>query len=504
MNTNYLAKSIAVCATLLWATPAAAATVTAGPADDVESIINGLMPGDELVLADGTYTLDGSRFGIDIAGTEAMPIVIRSADGARAHFNRPTDAQNIWDINAAYVVFRGIEFSGGSAGLRFEAGRFVTVQDCEIHDTGDVALRMNDGGRYEGMRILHNEIHHTNGTGEGMYLGCNSNGCQVANSLIEGNYVHHTNQATVDQGDGIELKEGSFGNIIRGNVIHDTNYPCILTYSTVGNGAANIIENNALWNCGDHGIQSAADAIIRNNIILGAVADGIAMQPHQAGTPSNLIVVHNTVLNSGTAISLRGATGTVLIANNALYSETGEALFTNGSTSLLTSVGNVGVGGGVGVAAGSLTTDFVMANFGGAPPMNVFPAAGSALVGAGVVVHVTELDFDYTARAGVADVGAYAFASGAPGWVLGEGFKGGIPGPGPSMDGGVPMPTDGGVPPVGTDGGRPAGDAGVAPVAPDEGGCSCRASAGESGTASSLAGVFVVLLALGAMRRRRA
>ena len=81
-----------------------------------------------------------------------------------------------------------------------------------------------------------------------MYLGCNNNGCRVANSLIEGNYIHHTNGPTVEQGDGIELKEGSYGNIIRDNVIHDTNYPGIITYSTVGNGPPNVIEGNLIWN----------------------------------------------------------------------------------------------------------------------------------------------------------------------------------------------------------------------------------------------------------------
>ena len=108
----------------------------------------------------------------------------------------------------------------------------------------------------------------TNGTGEGMYLGCNSDECRVVNSLIEGNYVHHTNGPSVEQGDGIELKEGSYGNVIRDNVIHDTNYPGIITYSTLGHGPANIIEGNLIWNSNDNAIQSAADVVIRNNIVL--------------------------------------------------------------------------------------------------------------------------------------------------------------------------------------------------------------------------------------------
>lgn len=451
---------------------AAAAVIQASPGDDVEAIINGLSAGDELVLADGTYTLDTSRFGIVVAGTEALPITVRAADGARPHFHRPNANQNLWDIQASYLVLRGIEFSGGSAGLRFESGEHVTIEDCEIRDTADVALRMNDTGQvYEGMRILRNEIHHTSGTGEGMYLGCNSNGCQLANALIEGNYVHHTNGVGVSQGDGIEIKEGSYGNVVRDNVIHDTGYPCILTYSTVGNGPANRIERNAMWNCGDHAIQSAADATIANNIILGAVGDGIAMQPHQAGAPENLVVVHNTVINTGRAISVRGATGAVVIANNALYSQTAEALFTNGPTAMLTSVGNVGQGGGMGVTASTLAADLVMASFAGAPPMNVFPTAAGGLAGTGDMAHVVADDFDGADRMGVADVGAYALAGGGPKWSLAEGFKNIEPGVDPGADAGANGGGDGGVNP---------GDSDAGVDRSDSGGCGCGVGGGRS------------------------
>jgi hypothetical protein len=407
---------------------AGAEVFNGGPDDDIEAMINALEPGDELVLAGGMYTLT-ERFSFAIAGTQNAPILIRANDGETPHLHRPDANQNIIDIDdAEYVTVRGIELSGGSAGIRISGARFLTIEECEVHDTGDVAVRANDSGvTYESLRILRNHIHHTNNTGEGMYLGCNTGGCEVINSLIEGNYVHHTNQASVSQGDGIELKEGSFGNVIRDNVIHDTNYPCILTYAS--NGPSNIIERNAMWNCGDHAIQSAADAIIRNNIILSADADGIAMQPHQSGSPSNLVVVHNTVLQpDGDAVSLRGISGSVVIANNALYAQNGRAFFVNGGTSGLVFDGNVGLGGvsdgSLSILPGHLDADFVDASFNGAPPMDVFPAVGSALEGAGSDAHVTPDDFNGTLRDGIADVGAYAFSTdGNPRWPLDATFK---------------------------------------------------------------------------------
>ena len=426
-------NSLAFClfsALVFPAIPARAAVITAGPADDVESIINTLVPGDQLVLDAGVYPLT-ERFSFALTGTEQAPIVIRAADDADVLFHRPDAGQNIWDLTGTWITIRGLRFSGGSAGLRVEGADHLTLEDCEIFDTADVALRMNDAGvTYRDVRILRNHIHDTGGTGEGMYLGCNEDGCRVQDSLIEGNWVHHTNGPTVSQGDGIELKEGSSGNILRDNVIHDTNYPCILTYSAGGNGPANVIERNVLWGCGDHGIQSAQDAVIRNNIILGAVGTGISLQPHQSGVPGNQIVVHNTVFNrDGDAIAVRNATGSVVVANNAVYAEGGFALRVVGSDATVILAGNVGVGGidgsaQPGLTAGDLALDFIDAHLDGAPPIDCFPLGDGALVGAADPAQLAPDDFNGTDRAGSTDAGAYRFdAAGNPGWTIAPEFK---------------------------------------------------------------------------------
>jgi hypothetical protein len=180
-----------------------------------------------------------------------------------------TNTQNVVEINgSSHLVVRGIAFTGGSHGIRLMNSDFVTIEDCEVFETDDVAISANSGGTYEGLVIRRNHIHHTNGTGGGMYLGCNNNACRVANSLIEGNNIHHTNRASDSQGDGIELKEGSNNNVNRDNVIHYTGYPGIIVYSAVGNGPRNVIEGNVIWNVADNTVQIAADAVFRNNIVI--------------------------------------------------------------------------------------------------------------------------------------------------------------------------------------------------------------------------------------------
>ncbi len=125
-------------------TLAHAAVTEVGPSDDVEAAMNALGPGDELVLAGGDYTLTDA-WHITMHGTAAQPIVIRAKDGEHPHLDRPAVDQNIIDFDdVEYVEIRGIEFSGGSAGLRFITANFVTVRDCEIHDTDDVAISANE------------------------------------------------------------------------------------------------------------------------------------------------------------------------------------------------------------------------------------------------------------------------------------------------------------------------------------------------------------------------
>jgi len=401
------------------------------PSDNLQTAVNTLAPGDILLLDSGTYLLS-SRFSISKTGSASAPITIRAAPGAAPVISYVNAGQNVINIeNSVHVRLIGLEVTGGSHGIRILDSDFITVDRCHIHHTGDVGLSANvPGGTYEGLRLSRNHIHDTSGTGEGMYLGCNSDACRLLDSIIEGNYIHHTNGAGVTQGDGIELKEGSADNVIANNVIHDTGYPCIISYSAVGNGRPNIIEGNLLWNCGDHAIQSAADAVIRNNIILGAVYDGIRCQPHQAGTPANLEITHNTVLApANNTVRVSSITGSVVVANNALYAAAGHAIQVDGDLAAVTVTGNRGEGSTVGVStgfdgSGSPGADLVAAGYTGALPQDVFPAAGSGLARAGDPGWRIDADFNLHPRGSSDDIGAYcAGAGGNPGWTLAADFR---------------------------------------------------------------------------------
>ncbi len=419
----YLKLCVLTCALLV---TSATWSAEIGPGDDLRAAIDALGPGDELVLRGGEYALN-SGFRIGAVGTESQPVIIRGKAGERAVIRQYSSNHNTIEVTGSrYLVLDSLVVTGGSHGIRLMDSDYITIQSCEVFETGDVAISANSGGTYTGLKILRNHIHHTNNTGEGMYLGCNNDQCRVENSLIEGNYVHHTNGPTVEQGDGIELKEGSSGNTIRDNVIHDTNYPGILVYGTAGNGPANTIEGNVIWNVGDYGIQAAADAIIRNNIVLDG---GVGFQRHQSSVPSNIEFVHNTVLLGGTTLTVRDVSGPVVIANNALYSQGGNAVrLVSGDLSQVVLRGNVGTGGVSGASGGftwgaGVDQDFVNGHF-GVPPIDLYPSAGSPLIDAGDAAYQTPVDFNGASRSGVPDAGAYQHGPDSnQGWPISTTFK---------------------------------------------------------------------------------
>lgn len=419
------------------------------PDDDWFPIIYGdhLQPGDEVILEDGVYS-DRRKLIISHQGTTEAPIVIRAENHGKVVLTRPDARQNTVNIaGAQHFVLRGLEITGGSIGIRIGSKNiegikrqadFITIEKCHIHHTGEAAITANFRGDVNtGHKYLNNEIDHTGGTGEGFYLGSNNDGsgnttAVFKDGLIEGNYIHHLDGSTISQGDGIEIKDGSYNNIIRDNVIHNIKYPGILVYGTDGN-APNIIEGNVIWSSGDNGIQAASDAVITNNIIIDSAASGIRSQNHQSAIPGNLTIVHNTVITNagGNAIRVNRPAGGVLsgpivIANNALYAvDSGLALRLQDLPGFTIS-GNTGVGRvqpaqdlNAWNPGGNLDLDF---NDG--TNKDLYLAEGSLLIGNADVDYTINYDFNGTERTHSLDVGALVYKpSGSAGWQIEPGFK---------------------------------------------------------------------------------
>jgi hypothetical protein len=245
----------------------------------------------------------------------------------------------MFDLSGEHFVVRDLTLEGAAVGIRLEATTSNAAFDSLIiHGTDSSAFTANTtGASYTTLSIQNSEFHDTGGSGECLYLGCNNNACTMGDSIVEFNYCHDTNDTFGGQGEGIDLKGGSFNVIVRHNVIAEAVGRGIITYAN-GGGPQNIIEANVVWNSGDVGIQATGDAVIRNNVVILESTDGVdamAGSPNSQGLPSNLQFINNTVvkltnLAGGRCLAARGWSGSsmnMVVANNALYCPGGEALY---------------------------------------------------------------------------------------------------------------------------------------------------------------------------------
>lgn len=315
---------------------------------DGESLVKavaGLVPGDRLVVPAGKYIVD-RMWDIQVSGTAAAPIWIEAEPEAAVTITRSDAKQNVVNIGQSkpveYLCLRGLEITGGSHGVRIGKCSQLWIDRCHIHHTGEVCLSANSADTHH-LFLTRNHLHDGGGHGEGMYLGANQGEHVMSESIVALNHVHDCRGS---QGDGIEVKQGSWGNLIAENDIHDTNYPCITVYGTAGK-PVNIIERNLCRRSGDHAMQVQGEAIVRNNILIAAKGSGFASTDHQ-GRTLNLQVVHNTIINVGHAFSGGSWNGRfgMILANNVLYSRDQNALhFANGNAGVVVT-GNVVVGSG--------------------------------------------------------------------------------------------------------------------------------------------------------------
>ena len=396
------------------------------PGDDIQLVVSGAMPGDEIVFAGGSYVVSSDIF-VGVSGTAVAPIVIRAADGEVPVLLNPGASFGwLFTVAGTHLVFRGLELTGGdTAFILTPTASFITIEDCYIHDMDDVAIDASSAsGNHEGIRILRNEIFRITGPGEGIRVGCSAGSCQVFNSVIEGNFIHGVFLAP-----GIELLPGSYANTIRDNVVFDVQTNAIEVSSTLGNGGPNVVERNVTWGSGSR-IEGVADVTIRNNVLLSG---GVFLGTKGGVLPANAAVTHNTLIGATFELDTCATPCTVDVANNALYASTGDSIRGGaGLTSFPTVSSNIGDGTVSGLTlgpsefddTGDLATDFVAANLTGAPPNDVFPASGSLLVGAADPAYLAPDDFNAQPRTSPGDVGAYLFdPAGNLGWAIQAGFK---------------------------------------------------------------------------------
>jgi MYXO-CTERM domain-containing protein len=529
-------------ATALAASPAAAAVITISPADGntAYTLIEAANPGDEVVLAPGTYAF---RVYLQQQAPAASPIVIRSqdpsnpaivdlssatgglVDNAPGSYTAGDKARGCWQLSGATNIhIDGIVFqnchaaSNDSAGIRYYNGTTGLLITNSLFQGNDNGLT--------GGTIGSDNVTQSQATVEWSEFSKNGNLSAPSSSPTHNIYIY---------GGDFTLRYSYLHDPIQGQNLHCRAITSTVEYNWLSRAksyAGDLMTNDDYANS-PMGSLSQSMTFRGNVIVQGAQANGgqiwALYNDEASGSPVSFHVrmLYNTLVGAGgnaALVHLSNADGTLMSA------EVDDNVVSGTSVATLVELADAGTVSGAnnwlqtGAAAPGLTGSVFGTDpgFRAAASDDFVPLATSACVGAAddTVTGLPVAEYYenevvarmYRLRASAKDIGAFEHDTTGPG--IGPYSDGGAVGGG---DAGIPGTDGGGIP--GTDGGAPAtdggptgggADAGQTGPGPSDagaaggsssGGCGCRVNDAATGAS---AGVWIAgLLGVAAARRRR-
>ncbi|HEY9419981.1 MAG TPA: hypothetical protein VIW92_01075, partial [Thermoanaerobaculia bacterium] len=320
-------------------------TIQAGPST-YKSLIAGLVPGDRLQLAAGTYTQ-----GLNLWGKNGQPdkcIVIEGpASGSPAIFL----GSSAWNIvsfkNSSYIAVRNLTLDGQNLpgnGVKAEGGSTYThhilLERLDLKNFQDTVQNVGINTKSPAWNWV---IRHTTitSTGTGMYFGGYTGQFEFVNSLIEHNLIYNTlgynaefkHQVSRNTSLGIPTTATT---IIRHNVFSKAASslsgvearPNLLVghWPLSGAGSSDIyqIYGNVFYqNPYESLFQGEGNLAFHDNLLVNRVGSAVRIQPHN-DVPRRIEIFNNTVLATGGGIYITGANSAYpqRVVGNAVFAAT--------------------------------------------------------------------------------------------------------------------------------------------------------------------------------------
>jgi hypothetical protein len=304
-------------------------TIQATPSN-YRSLIAGLLPGDRLQLAAGTYTQ-----GLPLWNRNGQPgqcIVIEGpASGSPALFTG-SDSWNVVSLkDSSYIAVRNLSLDGlgkGGDGVKAEA---TAVSVHHILIEGLSFKNFNQNQQLVGIStkcpawnwvVRRNTI---TSTGTGMYFGDSTGEVEFANSLVEYNLVYGTlgynaefkHQLSRNTSIGVPstgttiIRHNTFSKETGSSSGVDDVRPNLLVghWPLSGPGSSDIYQiygNLFYQNPYESLFQGEGNLALHDNLFVNRTSDAVRIQP-QNSVPRRIEVFNNTVVAGYTGILITGA-----------------------------------------------------------------------------------------------------------------------------------------------------------------------------------------------------
>ncbi|MEA2489618.1 MAG: hypothetical protein QOH21_1410 [Acidobacteriota bacterium] len=299
-------------------------TIQATPSN-YRSLIAGLIPGDRLLFAAGTYTQ-----GLPIVNKNGQPgkcIVFEGpASGSPALFTG-SDSWNVVSLkDSSYIAVRNLSLDGldkAGDGVKAEATsvsvHHILIERLNITNFNPNYLRVGISTKCPAWNWVI-RLNTISATGTGMYLGDSSGYYEISNSLVEYNLVYDTldynAQFKQQLSRSTSVGAPSSGTtIIRYNTFSKETGgtgPNLLVghWPLSGAGSTDIyqIYGNLLYqNPNNESLfQGEGNVALHDNLFVNRTGDAIRFQAHN-DVPRRLEIFNNTVVATGNGIRISGA-----------------------------------------------------------------------------------------------------------------------------------------------------------------------------------------------------
>ncbi|HEU4328504.1 MAG TPA: cellulose binding domain-containing protein [Roseiflexaceae bacterium] len=291
---------------------AAGRTVNVANATQLTQALQNALPGDLILLADGTYS---GRFTLEKQGTAADPIVVRGSRAAVLNGGGTGSGYGFYLQNAAYVQLEGFTVTNSMKGLMADWTTNSVIDGLAVHTIGDEAIHLR---RFSSDNLIQNTtIRETGlrspGYGEGIYLGsANSNWDSYTGGQPDASDRNRVVGNTIGphvRGEAIDIKEGTVGGEIRDNLFDGTGLSNINYddswidvkgngYLIVGNRGSNALLDGFQTHVPLDGY--GRDNVFANNIAdVGAAGYGFNIQKKDGTPMGNIVCANNQVTGAG-------------------------------------------------------------------------------------------------------------------------------------------------------------------------------------------------------------
>ena len=184
-------------------------------------------PGQMIALADGSYV---GKFEATASGSQAAPITLIGSRAAVLSSGAVSSGYGLHITGSNWRV-TGISVTNSSKGIVLDGSKHTTISSVDVGNVGAEAVhfRSNSSDSVIENSVVHDTGLRQPGYGEGIYIGsANSNwGSIMGSQLIadrSDRVVVRNNRISNTSAEGIDVKEGTTGGSITGNVFSNAGY----------------------------------------------------------------------------------------------------------------------------------------------------------------------------------------------------------------------------------------------------------------------------------------